>query len=647
MPTDIMQQASMFGDKEATVIQGAEDIDIPKQWQDLSIKEKADRIKVGVKNGLTNMSDIRKKYNEFAMGGDKNYNSWKKRLKNRMHINVDSDNTYDYEGYYNSNPEEAWKIANGDPEGHFPDDYKTVYHPTFSNYSIYDAKYHPKYNPQALHGGRWEGNKYIVHRDQYHGPVDFDERLNYLQVAENNGVSLREADGTWPEFDGIPLAGVLPNVTVTGQLGGKHVEKPDAIRVHGEGGNLYAPGGRKRTPQYGNNNAQLAMQFFINKGLAPHQAAGLVGNLMRESGLNPGAVNPSSKAYGIAQWLGSRRSNLFARYGSNPTLQQQLEYVWHELNTTNKKGLTTLRASRNASEAAQNAFGYYEFSAGPEGAIAAMNKSNQNGLASMNKGIQFASQLIGQPAQLYQQQNNGMVRGYIYDILPKLYAMDGVNTVVYSGRRPNAVVYKNGKPTGKISDHARDLAADLGPGKGSTFADMLRVLNDPNSHVARWMKANNVDYIDETSATGTTKYWHDHNRDHSHFHHRYRPEDGSPLILFDPMFFQNTQSAQSTSPLPEFQPSNPEAFYGQNTNSAISNEMLEKMTNMEATIKAYQEAQQQQQLAAAKQAEMQEKAARANLAWNFVLGMNVDNQQQSPYMGILGALAGNSLTQEI
>jgi hypothetical protein len=35
--------------------------------------------------------------------------------------------------------------------------------------------------------------------------------------------------------------------------------------------------------------------------------------------------------------------------------------------------------------------------------------------------------------------------GYIYDILPRLYAMDGVDVRVSSGFRPNAVVYQKNK----------------------------------------------------------------------------------------------------------------------------------------------------------------------------------------------------------
>ena len=141
-------------------------------------------------------------------------------------------------------------------------------------------------------------------------------------------------------------------------------------------------------------NKKRAMEFFQSKGLNAHQAAGLVGNLIRESSLNPGAVNKTSGAYGIAQWLGSRKKSLFSKYGKNPTFDQQLDFVWEELNSTHKKGLEMLKQSLNVDEAAANAFGWYEFSVGPKGAIQEMKKYGQDGLKSYNQGIKFSRELL-------------------------------------------------------------------------------------------------------------------------------------------------------------------------------------------------------------------------------------------------------------
>lgn len=102
-------------------------------------------------------------------------------------------------------------------------------------------------------------------------------------------------------------------------------------------------------------NKKKAMDFFINKGLPVHQAAGIVGNLMGESSLNHTAVNKSSGAYGIAQWLGSRKTALFNKYGKNPTFDQQLDFLWDELQTTEKRAFNSLKSAKTL-EAATDSF---------------------------------------------------------------------------------------------------------------------------------------------------------------------------------------------------------------------------------------------------------------------------------------------------
>jgi hypothetical protein len=44
-------------------------------------------------------------------------------------------------------------------------------------------------------------------------------------------------------------------------------------------------------------------------------------------------------SYGIAQWHNDRMNNLFNKYGSSPTLDNQLDYLWEELNGPYKKVL--------------------------------------------------------------------------------------------------------------------------------------------------------------------------------------------------------------------------------------------------------------------------------------------------------------------
>lgn len=140
-----------------------------------------------------------------------------------------------------------------------------------------------------------------------------------------------------------------------------------------------------------------AVQYFVDRGMTPYGAIGLVGNLYRESNLSPDSVNSSSGAYGIAQWLGSRKRNLFAKYGNKPTLEQQLDFVWHELNSTHKTGRDRLNSAPTIEDAAKAGFGGYEFSVPWPDAIKEMDKHGQNGQRSMDEGIRYANEIY----QLY------------------------------------------------------------------------------------------------------------------------------------------------------------------------------------------------------------------------------------------------------
>lgn len=123
---------------------------------------------------------------------------------------------------------------------------------------------------------------------------------------------------------------------------------------------------------------QYALNFFRNKGLSDAQARGIVGNLMQESRGNHTAINKSSKAFGLAQWLGPRKERLIQKYGSNPTVQQQLEFIWEELNTTENKAFQKLLNTNTISDATKIFAKHFE--------RAGNNEMN------MNKRIKFAYQ---------------------------------------------------------------------------------------------------------------------------------------------------------------------------------------------------------------------------------------------------------------
>jgi hypothetical protein len=107
-----------------------------------------------------------------------------------------------------------------------------------------------------------------------------------------------------------------------------------------------------------------AVRYFTERGLTPEQSAGVVGNLMQESGLKSNAWNESEKAYGIAQWRNERLEGLKAFAAANGKeigdIHTQMDYILHELQTTESKAGQKLMKSSSAAEAAFNFGKYYE-----------------------------------------------------------------------------------------------------------------------------------------------------------------------------------------------------------------------------------------------------------------------------------------------
>lgn len=94
------------------------------------------------------------------------------------------------------------------------------------------------------------------------------------------------------------------------------------------------------------------VNFFMNKGLTKNQAKGIYGNIMQESGGKHNIVSRDGyKSYGLAQWTGNRKARLFSKYGTNPTVNQQLEYLWEELNTSEKSALDALKNTSTVDDA--------------------------------------------------------------------------------------------------------------------------------------------------------------------------------------------------------------------------------------------------------------------------------------------------------
>ncbi len=111
----------------------------------------------------------------------------------------------------------------------------------------------------------------------------------------------------------------------------------------------------------------LANKFMTERGSDPQkaawQAAGIVGNLIQESGLNPGAVQPNGVGHGLAQWsVGDRWQDLLNFAGGRDPmgLETQLDFIFHEFDTTEQAAGSDIDTASSAEDAAYKFCQSYE-----------------------------------------------------------------------------------------------------------------------------------------------------------------------------------------------------------------------------------------------------------------------------------------------
>jgi len=132
----------------------------------------------------------------------------------------------------------------------------------------------------------------------------------------------------------------------------------------------------------GKNNQEKAFRFLVAKGLTAEQAAGVVGNLIVESGVIPDNQEDSetfpSGGWGIAQWTASRRDEISAAvlkaglpYTNEATpadkldalLLFELNYMWDE--ATERGDIVKLKKETTVAGAAQSWLDNFEIAGIP------------------------------------------------------------------------------------------------------------------------------------------------------------------------------------------------------------------------------------------------------------------------------------------
>jgi hypothetical protein len=113
---------------------------------------------------------------------------------------------------------------------------------------------------------------------------------------------------------------------------------------------------RQHAALVGASSARDAYQFFINRGYSKEAAAGIVGNLVFESGMRPTVPGDQGTSFGLAQWHAERFDQLrdyaksVGKDWRNP--QTQLEFVDRELRTTESVAGGLLRTATTPEQAA-------------------------------------------------------------------------------------------------------------------------------------------------------------------------------------------------------------------------------------------------------------------------------------------------------
>ncbi|MFJ7915856.1 MULTISPECIES: phage tail tip lysozyme [unclassified Lysinibacillus] len=131
----------------------------------------------------------------------------------------------------------------------------------------------------------------------------------------------------------------------------------------------------------GSSAQATVWNFFKSKGLSDSAVAGIMGNIQQESSFSSTAGrNAEGSAFGIAQWRGSRLSELNSFAKSKGTsandLGTQLDFMWKELQGKEKQALHSLNRTLTATEHASNFNILYERSGEKAGSKGHNNRVN-------------------------------------------------------------------------------------------------------------------------------------------------------------------------------------------------------------------------------------------------------------------------------
>lgn len=108
-------------------------------------------------------------------------------------------------------------------------------------------------------------------------------------------------------------------------------------------------------------NSKTIVDYLMNKGLNAAAACGVIANIYYESSFDTSAVGDNGTSFGVCQWHEGRGAAMKSMAGANwaSNLTGQLNYLWHELNTSYQGTLAHLKSVPNTTAGAKSAADYF------------------------------------------------------------------------------------------------------------------------------------------------------------------------------------------------------------------------------------------------------------------------------------------------
>lgn len=242
-------------------------------------------------------------------------------------------------------------------------------------------------------------------------------------------------------------------------------------------------------------NAREAVSYLVGMGWSAAQAAGIVANLVAESGLNPAASGDGGRAYGIAQWHPDRQNNFAAVIGKSirgSSVGDQLAFVHAELNGTEKAAGDALRACLSATDAGACVSERYERPADVQGEAkrrGAMAETILSQYGGTLAGEQPTAEPEAAPAPPVQ---GGSSMPLLLSLLPTILGL-------FAPRVQAAAQKITGQPPEVANQFVQSLFEQLQQltGKADPIQATAAVQANPDPAVVQQLEDHTLDYLDK------------------------------------------------------------------------------------------------------------------------------------------------------